>query len=486
MSHSRINDPVAVGGFAESGRGAHRENRLSHLELITGVHVIGLLAFTAWDLGGETNAARLVLSGWGSLALLITGAACRDRLQRRGRLPSALRWLWPLVLFNLLVLVSLLHPSFTRATMGDAAMFVRRGTPAGWPTTARPLLSLAALWQFDAIFLTCFNLMVAVSRRRLLRALLFIATANALLLAVLGTFQKLAREPGLFFGRVPSPNPRFFSTFIYPNHWGAFSLLFIAAALGLALHAVRRDEADRGRHSPVFVGLVAALFLAGTIPLSASRSCTVLALALLTGAFLHGLWQLRRHRRAEGRPVLLPAAAASAIFLLALGSIYLLGRPVIESRLGTTREQIEQIRLQGELGSRGRLYADTWEMAREKIWFGWGLGTYATVFQLFNRQVSVEGWVPFFAQAHSDWLQLLAEVGLVGTGLIVLLAVRPLVALFRTGPPGILPAHLLAGCGLLVIYALVEFPFANPAVMEAFWFCFFCALRHHRLTVATA
>jgi hypothetical protein len=45
---------------------------------------------------------------------------------------------------------------------------------------------------------------------------------------------------------------------------------------------------------------------------------------------------------------------------------------------------------------------------------------------------------------------------------------------------------LLAGCGLLAIYAVVEFPFANPAVMEAFWLCFFTALRYRKLTLGDA
>jgi len=108
------------------------------------------------------------------------------------------------------------------------------------------------------------------------------------------------------------------------------------------------------------------------------------------------------------------------------------------------------------------------------------------VFPTFNQQVSVEGWVPFYREAHSDWLQTLAEVGVVGTILIVLTAALPLAAAFRLGRPGVLPAYLLAGCGLLVLYALVEFPFANPAVVEGFWCCLFAAVRYHKLTVANA
>jgi O-antigen ligase len=466
--------------------GQRDDGRPSRLELLTLIHVAGLVLFTAWDFGGETDLARLVISWWGSLALPIMAAACLRRLERHTGLSPALHWLWPLLFFNVLVFAGTLNPSLTHAFVGGADALVLGGAKAGWPSSALPTVSLHALWQFDAIYLTCFNLALVVTRRRLLRALLFILTVNALLLAVMGTFQKLAHAPGLYFGLQPSPNEAFFASFIYHNHWGAFILLSTAAALGLLFHYARRRNNHERRHSPVLFGLVATLFMAAAVPLSTSRSCSVLVLLLLLGGLIHWLWRLRRKRQADGGSLAAPVAVAVIVFLVGLGGIYLLARPVIEARVNKTREQIEEIRLRGSLGAREQLYADTWHMAREKLWFGWGLGSYATVFQIYNQQVSVEGWVPLYAQAHSDWLQALAEVGLAGTVLIVLMGVVPLMSLWRLGPPGAVPGYLLAGCGLLAFYALVEFPFANPAVMEAFWLCFFTALRYHKLTLGDA
>jgi O-antigen ligase len=476
--------PVPAGFAGQSAR--REDSRPSRLELITLIHVAGLVLFTAWDFGGETDLARIVISWWGSLAVPIMVCACRRRLEWHNGQSSALRWLWPLLLFDVLVLVSALNPSFTHASVGGADALVRNGSRAGWPSSALPAVSLRELWQFNAIYLTCFNLALVVVRRRVLRALLFIVTVNALLLAVMGTFQKLAGAPGLYFGLQHSPNETFFASFIYPNHWGAFILLSTAAALGLLFHHARRRNHQGRRHSPALFGLVATLFMAAAVPLSASRSGTLLVLVLLTGALFHWMRRACRNRQAAGRSVAAPAVAAMAVFLIGLGGIYLLGRPVINARINKTREQLEAIRRHGGLGGREQLYADTWRMARGKIWFGWGLGSYATVFQMFNQQVSVEGWVPFYAQAHSDWLQLLAEVGLVGTGLIILTGAVPLTMLRRLEPPGAVPAYLLAGCGLLALYALVEFPFANPAVLEAFWLCFFTAVRYHKLTAGAA
>jgi hypothetical protein len=42
----------------------------------------------------------------------------------------------------------------------------------------------------------------------------------------------------------------------------------------------------------------------------------------------------------------------------------------------------------------------------------------------------------------------------------------------------------LTGCGLVALYALVEFPLANPAVTETFWLCLFTAVRYEKLSAA--
>ena len=474
--------PILVAHPHDEGRGWHA----GRLELLALAHVAVLLVFTAWDFGGETDFARVAISWWGMLAVPIAGLVCLRRLERRDGMPAALRWLWPLLAFDGLVLLSTLNPSFSYAMIGSVRALVHTGAKAPGPSTALPAVSLQDLWQFNAIYLTCFNLTIAVVRRRVLRALLLIFTANALALAVMGTFQKLADATGLYFGLQPSPNTQFFATFIYHNHWGAYVTLGTAVALGLLFHHARHGGESGERHSPLLFGLVATLFLAAAVPLSTSRSGALLVSALLLGALVHWLRHASRVRRAAGRATGPPLVLAGVVVAISLAGIYLLGRPLINQRVATTRRQLETIRLRGDLGNRTQLYADTWRMACTKPWFGWGLGSYAVVFPTFNQQVSVEGWVPFYREAHSDWLQTLAEVGVVGTILIVLTAALPLAAAFRLGRPGVLPAYLLAGCGLLVLYALVEFPFANPAVVEGFWCCLFAAVRYHKLTVANA
>jgi O-antigen ligase len=139
---------------------------------------------------------------------------------------------------------------------------------------------------------------------------------------------------------------------------------------------------------------------------------------------------------------------------------------------------------EGGLGSRAVLYRDTWHMAHDKLWFGWGFDSYATVFRLYNTQTSVDRLPVFYAQAHSDWLQSLAETGLTGTALIGLLGALPLLTLRRQHFRNPLVLYPLLGCALVLLYAWIEFPFECPAVAAAFWINLFAAVRYARLSTA--
>lgn len=467
-------------GQVNSGRSALRER-------LTLLHVGVFVVFTAWAFGGQAPSARQGIVWWGTLGMgLFLWNCAAGRRTDDGRWHPALRLLWPLWLYDVLVLISCFNPAFVAITVeGQRSWMV--GDPVAWlPTSARPLLSARELWQFNGIVLSAFNLVLAVSRRGRLRGLLFLLAGNALVLAVFGTFQKLIGAKGLWFGLVESPQPRFFSTFIYHNHWGAFTLLNTVACLALLFHYHRRGGYRDLWHSPVLLGAVATVLLAASVPLSASRSSTMLVGGLLVGALIHALARVIRSRRTSGRSALAPVAGIVVTAVLAAGAIGWLGRSVIAQRARLTAAQVAELAQDtqaGTLTSRLVLYGDTWRMAMDRPWFGWGLETYGSVFPIYNSQRPVEKWfsAPRYVEAHNDWFQSLAETGFVGTGLLALLA-----GLLLAAPPwrrsnSVVPRYLLAGCGLVLLYAWLEFPFANPAVMLTFCTVFCCAVRYATL-----
>lgn len=453
------------------------------IEWVTLVHLALLLLAITWGFGGAADWLRPHLTALGGLGALITVAALGDRTARHAGRLRPFHWLWPLAAFNAFVLIGCLNPSFTTAKFGSETMLLNSGGHAWLPSSARPQLGLGALALFDATWISCLNLALVIRRRRTIRWLLIFAGANAFALAVFGTVQHFAQAKGLYFDLVKSPQVFFFASFVYHNHWGAFAVLMLAALLGLVAHYARRRPLRELLHSPVLTGGVAAFFIAASVPLSTSRSCSVLVLLLAGGAILHWLARQAESRRRNRKSMVAPLAAALVALVIGVTGIWFVARDSIIVRAAKTQQQISEMRQQGSIGDRATLYRDTWHMARDKPWFGWGMGSFPHVFIFYNTKVSRADRLPvFFADAHSDWLQALAEHGLVGSALLALCAIFPLWRLGLPDPTSPLPGYLLAGCTLILLYAWVEFPFGNPAVVFGWWLCFFCAIHYTRLS----
>ena len=328
--------------YSSPNRGRHG---ISLLEKAVIFHFAALLIFTSWAFGGQIPWARQVIAIWGGLGILLFFASCQAyRKPSQQRFHPAVSWLWPLLVYDLLVGVSGLNPSFIELPgSGEAALVMVRSIP--WlPSSARPLLTWKELWQFNAIVLTCFNLALVLHSRRMVRLVLLIIGGNAVALAIFGTFQKLIGSAGLWFGSVPSPNPKFFSTFVYHNHWGAFTLLNTAVCLGLLKHFIRRTEDRPFWHTPIPLGALAILLLATSVPLSASRSCTVAIAGLLFGALVHFLFRLVRERRERHQSTVFPIAGILLAAALAVAAIGYLSQKVIAQRAQLTSEQLPQSR----------------------------------------------------------------------------------------------------------------------------------------------
>jgi len=447
------------------------------------LHVGVFFALATWGFGGNAEWVRPILTGWGCLGAILTAAVLMTRETRTRVSVRRLGWLAPLALFNLLVLVSCLTPGLRMMEIGGNAFYAPVDLSSWRPSAALPAKACSALALFDVIYISCFNLALIVHRRRTLRALLVFAGSNALVLAIFGTLQKLTHAEGLYFGLVKSPQPYFFASFIYHNHWGAFAVLMTATCLGLVWYSGLRGRSPRGLlYTPAFGGLVAVLFIAATTPLSTSRSCTVLTLLLLAGAFVHWLTHLVRRRRQFNESMAAPLTSVLAAGVVAAAGIWFLASETIRIRIAKTEEQVADIRASGSVG-RWILYRDTWRMAEDRIWFGWGMASYPKVFEFYNSQSPgpVDHLPVTYRDAHNDWFQSVAEHGIFGTALLVLCGLVPLMGLIERPPRSPLPAYLLGGCGLVLLYAILEFPFGNIAVVLTWWMCFFSAVRYSQL-----
>ncbi len=454
---------------------------LRTIEWLTVGHVAVFLIASTWAFGGQASWVRGPLATWGSLGVFITLAALLDLQAWRDGALRPVTWLWPMVAFNVVVLVANLNPSFAEIVSGTDVMLANQGGHAGWPSSARPALATHALWLFDVTWLSCFNIALIVRRRRAIRVLLIVAVLNALVLAVFGTIQKLGGATGIYFNAISTPQKYFFASFVYHNHWGAFALLMIAISIGLVWHLSRHRESRDIFHSPAFGAVIAILLIAATIPLSGSRSTTILAMGFGLGTFLHWTARLVRKRRHYHESLGLPLLGSIAAAILAIAGVWYVARDSIRVRFALTEHQIAEMQSQGNIGSRAILYRDTLHMAKDKPWFGWGMASYPHVFLLYNSQHSVDRLPVFYHDAHSDWLQSFAEHGMVGTLLLGLCALFPLMTLRRRDWVNPISGYLFAGCAIIALYAWIEFPFGNFAVVLVWWMCFFAAVQYARL-----
>ena len=444
---------------------------------------------SAWLLGGmgargEWIVAALAFPAFG---LLFAEGRARRLAGDRAGLRRLLRWIAPLAGLAVFVTISALNPSHRAAFIYDG--FVLRPVPhiAWLPASANPAGSLRLLACFGGLAATGLALAFCVQSRRALRGLVLVLSLHALVLAVMGTIQRETGAAGPFFGAVPRVNTAWFATFLYHNHWGAFAVLHAAATLALVFHSLRHPP-DRGwLHSPGPLLAFAALLLAANATLSTSRSTSDILLAMAAAALVvalrHALRSARRHR--SSRAGLVRVGLIFAIIAAAAGLVAFQSREVIAARLAATRQQISALEAGSVHYTRADLYADTWRMAADRPLFGWGLESYGPIFLNYCRFTpGSDRLMNTFEDAHSDWLQSLAELGGAGTALLLAFGLLPLGEILRSARLSEFPAWLLAGCALVAAYAWVEFPLACPAVVATWWVLWFAAIRALQLTPA--
>ena len=337
-----------------------------------------------------------------------------------------------------------------------------------------------------------------MNSRQLIRKLLLIIVLNGALLAIAGTLQKLSYVPGdrvkEIWGLWDAPEPRyFFSSFTYKNHWSAFALLCLGGALSLAWREISRKGALAWRQPKLGICLVAALFIGITIPLSGSRSGTVLLLVLLTLISVVLGWAATRHFDTSFKRLTALVRTFFACFLI-LGAMVWFGlnldRETKSEAFGNTLQQWEKYQ-KGSPPMRYYLWKDTFKMFLDKPVFGHGLGSFRALHPLYQsveykreRESSLASahrkLKPLTEHSHNDFFQYLAEIGVVG---VFLLLFVPTLGIWqnRKSVLSVTPDWALVGCILFAIYSFVDFPTRTPACLLLLLVTLSLALKHASL-----
>jgi O-antigen ligase len=262
------------------------------------------------------------------------------------------------------------------------------------------------------------------------------------LVAIFGILQHLTFNGKLYwfremrFGGIP------FGPYVNRNHFAGFAELVIPTALvPLVLGKVRRER----RFAVVVFALlpIVALFLAasrgGIVSFAAEIGVLTLLLAL---------------RRAGGRHVL----AGGVVLLLAFMLVSWLGVRQILERFSS----MQSLEVTG--GKRASMRHDSWRIFRDHPWTGTGLGTLPIIFPAYESLYDAK----FVNHAHNDYLEMLADAGLVGAlccasflGLLFFASLRHLLGSDKSFAAALHLSGLVACCGFLV-HSLVDFNLHMP------------------------
>ncbi len=291
--------------------------------------------------------------------------------------------------------------------------------------------------------------------RKAFRRLLGLFVLNAAVLAAIGIPFKYSGEK-LILGKWEFQEWYFYSTFYYHNHWAAFVLLALGAAMSLFVGT---------RSGTVRTLLVLTMSL---LLVSLGVAKTRLGCLMGLGLVIAFCFKLRKDKSIRLPTIRWMIGGFLSLFVMGGAVFWWQSREGSDSSGGRQWESLIQ---SNPIGVRGTLFADTLPMVGRKPLFGWGLNAYGAAFQGFQRSESISlhnGTPTRYEHPHNDWLERIAELGLIGSTLFWLpgwLWFREAKAL-KAYSPGRFP--LILGCCALMLFALCDMAFANNAVCSGF------------------
>lgn len=275
------------------------------------------------------------------------------------------------------------------------------------------------------------------------RVLIWFVMCFGFAVALFGILQHLTFNGRLYwvremrFGGIP------FGPYVNRNHFAGFVELVIPVSLvPLALGKVRRER--------WFIVGILALFPIGALFLCASRGGLIsFAVELLVLTILVVV------RGSVGKHVL----AGAGILALSVALVSWLGVGKVLERFSTMKS------LEATAGKRAAMRHDTWQIFRNHLWMGTGLGTLQIVYPGYETLYDAK----IVNHSHNDYLEALAETGILGglccatfLGLLFFFSIRQA---FGRDRPFAAALHLsgLVACTGLLVHSFVDFNLHIPA-----------------------
>lgn len=292
-----------------------------------------------------------------------------------------------------------------------------------------------------------------------------------LTLAILAILQHFSAGNAILWVREIS-NGQPFGTFINRDHFAGYMELLVGTPV--ALIATRQTRGE-GR----FILVVAALMMGLSIVLTLSRGGTI---GLVVELLVIGALASRRARYlskgSQHGPHWLGFATVGLILVAIVTGILWIGAEPIINRFATgSAENSDLSKAQTFESARGAIWRDTWMIIRAHPVLGAGVGAYETAYHMYAPGDDDRSGIA--AQAHNDYLQVLADAGVIGGVFLLwflIVVLRGILAVSRERDP--LLAGVALGCSGGILGMLVHsfFDFNLQLVSHALLFLLLCVV----------
>ena len=337
--------------------------------------------------------------------------------------------------------------------------------PASNSLSLAPYATRFAIIQLFIYFIFFAAALAFINNQKRLQKIVFIIIVFGSLMAFFGILQRLAGADAIY-GLRPSPNALPFASFINQHHFAAFMEMTIGITLALIFgQATKKDKQ--------ILLIIAAVVMGIAILLTGSRGGLIsllgvigfLVTANLLGGRKKGENSGSEDNRKNFRRNLSFVAGGLALMLVLFGAVLLLGGD--ESLLRGIGFEANQADI-----SSGRKHF--WQIGL-KIFLdypilGAGLDSFGTAFTGYDTGIGsfrVE-------QAHNDYLQVLAEAGILGFACVaafIFLLFKKSLQIIGTASDNFrrnAAIGALAGCFGVLVHSFFDFPLRTTA--NAFFF----------------
>jgi O-antigen ligase len=282
-------------------------------------------------------------------------------------------------------------------------------------------------------------------------------------MAVFALIQHFTWDGRFYWMRPNTQSTSPFGPFVNHNHFAGYIEMLIPLPLALAIIKSARAEA---RMFYLFAAAVMCVSVLASLSRGGMISVMISATVVVVWAWSRGAAGKSHRRRSSSKLIGIVRNTAIVVVILACAGLGLLwiGPDRLADRITQSGISGDAQKSEAFYESRGWIWEDTLRMIKANPVFGTGLGAYETAYPIYrkeDREMRVR-------QAHNDYLQIVADCGLIG-GLLAAWFIFNIFRAIRRGAltrdPFIAALALGSGGGILAImvHSLVDFNLQLPS-----------------------